>query len=316
MGEKVVKTVAGLLIQQIFLLAQSKSFNQKVLMFIDEVSIVQTPALASVLSEARKYNLFVFLTQQYFTQVEKSLRDSIFANVSNYYCFRVSEEDAHQLVGNLPMDLPKEVAIESKEKGVKEEVLKARFLTELHPRECIARIAAGGKLLPSIKARTLDISYDNVLHPNKPQDLEPIKKVEKSELKAFSEKEPTSIEDFLAKADEAITSTVDSVPTSLGDSPNFASYKRGPEVEYSEKDISELVKEKHPEAFNHNEVTETDPLDTTEHATVPSLNSETDVVNLAPTVIRFAMDGTPVVDRGMPNLNDLIKRESPKTSVE
>jgi hypothetical protein len=64
--EKVVKTVAGLLIQQIFLIAQSRVIPQKILLFVDEVSVVQNPALASILAEARKFNLFVILTQQYF----------------------------------------------------------------------------------------------------------------------------------------------------------------------------------------------------------------------------------------------------------
>lgn len=162
MGEKVVKTVSGLLIQQIFLLSQSRAFNQKTLMFIDEVSVVQTPALASILSEARKFNLFVILTQQYFTQVDKSLKDSIFANVNNYYCFRVSEEDAEQLVGNLPMELPKDMLIESKAKGIDEKTIKARMLTELNPRECIVRVASNGVLLPCFKARTLDTA-NNVI---------------------------------------------------------------------------------------------------------------------------------------------------------
>lgn len=60
MGEKVVKTVAGLLIQQIFLLAQARQFNEKVILIIDEVSVVQNPTIAQILAEARKYNLFVF----------------------------------------------------------------------------------------------------------------------------------------------------------------------------------------------------------------------------------------------------------------
>jgi hypothetical protein len=162
MGEKVVKTIAGLLIQQIFLLAQSKAFNERVLLFIDEVSVVQSPALSSILSEARKFNLFVILTQQYFSQVDKSLKDSIFANVSNYYCFRVAEEDAQQLVGNLPMELPKEMLLESKERGIKEETMKMRMLTDLHPRECIVRVASNGQLLPCFKARTLDVSHKMV----------------------------------------------------------------------------------------------------------------------------------------------------------
>jgi hypothetical protein len=162
MGEKVVKTVAGLLIQQIFLLAQSRAFNERVILFIDEVSVIQNPALSSILSEARKFNLFVVLTQQYLMQVDKDLRDAIFANVSNYYCFRVAEEDAVQLAGNLPMELPNDILIEAKDKGIKEETVKVRLLTDLHPRECIVRMAAGGLLMPCFKARTLDIEHNIV----------------------------------------------------------------------------------------------------------------------------------------------------------
>ena len=94
MGEKVVKTIAGLLIQQIFLLAQARAFSQKIILIIDEVSVVQNPALASILSESRKFGLSVILTQQYFGQIEKNIQDSIFTNIYNYYVFKVSEEDA------------------------------------------------------------------------------------------------------------------------------------------------------------------------------------------------------------------------------
>lgn len=162
MGEKVVKTIAGLLIQQVFLLAQSRAFNEKVLLFIDEVSVVQSPALSQILSEARKFNLFVVLTQQYFTQVDKFLQDAIFANTYNYYCFRVSEEDAAQLIGNLPMELPKELLYEAKEQGVKEETFKLRMLTDLHPRECIVRVSSNGLLLPCFKARTIDVETNTI----------------------------------------------------------------------------------------------------------------------------------------------------------
>jgi hypothetical protein len=160
MGEKVVKTVAGLIIQQIFLLAQSHAFNEKIILIIDEVSVVQNPALASILSEARKYNLFVFLTQQYFGQIEPELQASIFTNVSNYYVFRVSEEDARALEGNLKMELPQDMSAEQNEQqkasGVREQDMRVRMLTELHPRECLVRVLANGQLNPCIKARTLD----------------------------------------------------------------------------------------------------------------------------------------------------------------
>lgn len=156
MGEKVVKTVAGLLIQQIFLLAQARSFNEKIILIVDEVSVVQNPALAQILAEARKYNLFVFLTQQYFGQIEKDLQDAILTNVSNYYVFRVSEEDARALEGNLTIELPKELMLEEKEIGNKEQELRVRILTSLNSRECLLRLSANGQILPGIKGKTMD----------------------------------------------------------------------------------------------------------------------------------------------------------------
>lgn len=182
MGEKVVKTVAGLLIQQIFLLAQARSFNEKVILIIDEVSIVQNPAIAQILAEARKYNLFVFLTQQYFGQIEKPLQDAIFTNVSNYYVFRVSEEDARALEGNLTIELPKESLLSEKEVGNKENELRVRILTSLNSRECLLRLSVDGQILPCVKARTVDFAspskraetqlteYDQPIVPTKFQE--------------------------------------------------------------------------------------------------------------------------------------------------
>ena len=161
MGEKVVKTVAGLLIQQIFLLAQARVFGQRVILIIDEVSVVQNPALAQILSEARKFNLTVILTQQYFGQIEKNLQDAIFTNVYNYYTFKVSEEDARALEGNLNIELPKEVVEAEAGKRLNEQDLRVKIMTELHPRECLVRVLANGQVAPAIKARTLDAPKSN-----------------------------------------------------------------------------------------------------------------------------------------------------------
>jgi Helicase HerA, central domain len=190
MGEKVVKTVAGLLIQQIFLLAQARSFGQKVILIIDEVSIIQNPALAQILAEARKYNLFVFLTQQYFGQIDKSIQDAIFTNVSNYYVFRVSEEDARALEGNLAIELPKESLLEEKEIGNKESEAKVRFLTSLNSRELLLRLSSDGQLLPGIKARTME--YVGVKSPRM------------VELKVYNEKHmPSKFQEEIASQHSA-----------------------------------------------------------------------------------------------------------------
>jgi hypothetical protein len=199
MGAKVVKTVAGILIQQIFLLAQAKSFNQKVILIVDEVSVVQSPALAAILAEARKFNLYVILTQQYFGQVEKSLKDAIYSNVYNYYVFRVSEEDAEGLAGNLNIEIPKEIVEEEHKKGIKEDVIKKRFMTELHPRECLVRVSANGQIVPVFKARTLDIG-DSVQQPK--VNLE---QLEKSQPQEINKNMPT-------KFVEGSSSIVDNAP--------------------------------------------------------------------------------------------------------
>lgn len=159
MGERVVKTVAGLLIQQIFLLAQARVFGQKVILVVDEVSVVQNPALASILAEARKFNLTVILSQQYFGQIEANLRSAILSNVVNYYVFRVSEEDARALEANLTIELPKEIVQEAAKRGLKETDIRVKIMTELHPRECLVRVAAGGKVLPAVRGRTVDTPH-------------------------------------------------------------------------------------------------------------------------------------------------------------
>jgi hypothetical protein len=156
MGERVVKTVAGLLIQQIFLLAQARAFTQKVILIIDEVSVVQNPALAQMLAEARKFNLSVILTQQYFGQIDKDLQAALFANVYNYYVFKVSEEDARALEGNLNIDLPKQVVEEGAKKGLSVQDMKVKLMTELHPRQCLVRVLANGRVVPAVVARTMD----------------------------------------------------------------------------------------------------------------------------------------------------------------
>jgi hypothetical protein len=174
MGDKVVKTVAGLLIQQIFLLAQARAFGQKIILIIDEVSVVQNPALAQILAEARKFNLTVILTQQYFGQVEKDLRDAIFSNVFNYYTFKVSEEDARALEGNLNIELPKEHIEAEHAKGTKESDIKIKMMTDLHPRECLIRLMSNGQVTPAIKARTVDAP---VIKAHEIKDLKPAEQV-------------------------------------------------------------------------------------------------------------------------------------------
>jgi len=148
LGEKVTKTISGLVMQQVWELVKAHTYSEPIILVIDEVSVVENPILSRLLSEARKYNLSVILIQQYFGQISEELRKSIFANVSNFYVFRVSKADALLLENNLQIN----VAVHNSYK------IRLKILTELKNRECIARISQNGVLLPAFKGKTLDFT--------------------------------------------------------------------------------------------------------------------------------------------------------------
>ena len=147
-GDKVTKTISGLIMEQLLTLVEAHSFNKHIIFIIDEVAVIENPILSRFLSESRKYNLSLILASQYFNQISQSLKDSIFANVINYYLFRVSKLDATLLVDNLNIKIPLEDTKETK----------IKLLSELNNRECLIRIDENGLLLPVFKARTLDFT--------------------------------------------------------------------------------------------------------------------------------------------------------------
>ena len=146
LGDKVTKTISGLIMQQLLTLIQKHEIDEHIIFIIDEVAIIENPILSRYLSEARKYNLSLVLAGQYFNQISDELKNSIFANVINYFIFRVSKLDANILVDNFNMKIPLD---DSKDKKIK-------LLTELNNRECIVRIDSNGVLLPAFKGHTLD----------------------------------------------------------------------------------------------------------------------------------------------------------------
>lgn len=156
-GEKTTKTISGLVMGQIFNLIQKRCIDEHIIFIIDEVAIIQNPIIKRFLSESRKYNLSLILAGQYFSQVEDDIQKAIFANVVNYYTFRVSREDAVFLSRNMQM----EVAVHDSF------FAKLKILTELANRECVLRVSMQGKVLPAFKARTLNV----VSIPRKKEDI-------------------------------------------------------------------------------------------------------------------------------------------------
>lgn len=160
LGDKVTKTISGLVMQQLLSLIQNHSFNEHIIFIVDEVAVIENPILCRFLAEARKYNLSLILAGQYFSQITDKLKNAIFANVINYYIFRVSKMDANILVDNFNMKIPLD---DTRDKRIK-------MLTELNNRECILRIDSNDKLLPAFKAST--ISYESIPRIKKANKLE------------------------------------------------------------------------------------------------------------------------------------------------
>lgn len=156
LGEKVTKTISGLILGIIFQLAQKQKIKEHIILIIDEVAVVENPILKNLLSEARKYNLSIILAGQYFGQVSNELKDAIFSNVMNYYSFRISREDAIILNNHLQM----EMAIKNTYYN------RIKLLTELPNRDCIVRISKDGVLIPAFRCKTLDFE---AIPPNKNQ---------------------------------------------------------------------------------------------------------------------------------------------------
>ena len=132
--------------QQLLTIIARHEINEHIIFIIDEVAVVESSILSRYLSEARKYNLSLILAGQYFNQISSQLKNAIFANVINYFIFRVSKLDANLLVDNFNIKIPLD---DSRDRKIK-------LLTELQNRECIVRVDFNGVLLPAFKATTLN----------------------------------------------------------------------------------------------------------------------------------------------------------------
>lgn len=66
--------------------------------YIDEFQNYSTDSIATILSEARKYRLNMFMANQFISQLDEKVRDSVFGNVGSMIGFRVGPDDAEFLV--------------------------------------------------------------------------------------------------------------------------------------------------------------------------------------------------------------------------
>ena len=101
-GEENSRLLGALLITKLQLAAMSRidipeEERKDFFLYVDEFQNFATEAFASILSEARKYGLCLFLSHQYISQMDEKVRDAVFGNVGTIVTFRVGAQDAEFL---------------------------------------------------------------------------------------------------------------------------------------------------------------------------------------------------------------------------
>jgi len=99
LGEINANLIGMIVVGKILMAALSRVDNPRMdfapfYLHIDEFQNVSTPAIASILSEARKYKLSLTMAHQFMAQLDPAIKDAVFGNVGSMAAFRVGYEDA------------------------------------------------------------------------------------------------------------------------------------------------------------------------------------------------------------------------------
>ena len=102
-GEDSSALLGGLLVTAIGLAAYTRADmpeaqRRNFFVYVDEFQSFTTLALASMLSELRKYRVGFTIAHQYLHQLEPDVRHAVLGNVGSVISFRVGAEDAPYLV--------------------------------------------------------------------------------------------------------------------------------------------------------------------------------------------------------------------------
>ena len=102
LGEINANLIGMIIVGKILMAALSRVDNPAMdfppfFLHIDEFQNVSTPAIASILSEARKYKLSLTIAHQFIEQLDENIKNAVFGNVGSLATFRVGSEDGEIL---------------------------------------------------------------------------------------------------------------------------------------------------------------------------------------------------------------------------
>lgn len=122
-------------------------------LYIDEFYNFTTPAISSILSEARKYRLSLNVAHQYIGQLKDDIKNAIFGNVGNMAIFRISPEDAEALESKLAP------------------TFSAQDITRLDNRDAYMSMLVDGQPTKPFSIRTLDAEKGDPVFAEKLKQL-------------------------------------------------------------------------------------------------------------------------------------------------
>ena len=149
-GEDNASILGAMIITKIQLAAMSRADIQNIedrrpfYLYVDEFQNFATDSFAVILSEARKYGLYLTLANQYISQVPEEVRSAVFGNVGSIVSFRVSPDDAPFL-----------------EKYFSSGAFVATDIIQLANRNFVATLTINGEKPPAFSGRTLDLPNVN-----------------------------------------------------------------------------------------------------------------------------------------------------------
>ncbi len=103
-GEDNAALLGAMLVTKVQLAAMSRadepdlSKRPDFFLYVDEFQNFATDSFATILSEARKYNLSLTVANQYMAQLPEAVKDAIIGNVGTIISFRVGGDDAAVLI--------------------------------------------------------------------------------------------------------------------------------------------------------------------------------------------------------------------------
>jgi hypothetical protein len=141
LGEEKTALLGSLLVSQFQVAAMARAklpgqFRTPFSLCIDEFHNFVTDSIGVILSESRKYGLYLTLSNQFTEQLRPEIRQAVFGNIGGIICFRVGFADAERIANELGFFQPSQ-------------------LTDLSRFEVVAKLSVNGLVEEPFLGRTL-----------------------------------------------------------------------------------------------------------------------------------------------------------------